>query len=677
MKLDTFKALVDSAPPASSNQQPGARPEDLLAEIQSCFTARESDQARSDVRAVIDDLGLRLFCDQAASEPYLGVATALQQALRERGDSQAPTSDWQKAAALGMLYATMFPSGLPADQQWKTNVKVSTLTAALKGLRANGYQFDLPATGGIDVPDGTTTKLAADIASLCASLGQGLATSAANAIAGKYSPELGRFNLGRPGKTVQIDAQPELPLAYLYQLGLRYFSLLPTASNPQAALNELFELVRFATALLDLTSTVNDTLFARAPDVVGILQKSVVYDAVFLVTQAKPSHARDYLSWMMTHEKLANLESKGGLTSDKVHRLAMMLLDASERGHPRDFSTVDAKDAAKALGTSDIALARKMLTTVFAHSKGANQKLTFPPKDTDVDAAFRPLLLAHEKIWMQPGPVAARAVVNAALDWCKQAWPNKEGFDDEALGPLFELFVRAKLTAHGVQVHHGNYTHGPATGECDAVVETQKALIFMELKTKMLTRAARAGDDITALFDLAQALVRPQAQAMERHAVIRENGVLKLTADGQSYELELGGREVLRISVTRGDLGSLHDRAFLQQFLRLGCVATFQAIDSTRQDKLSELHNYFGKLKSAADRGQEPYLGTQFPFERTWSLSVFHLLMLLERTTDSESFSRELQRTRRLITPLKDFYAEYAYMLTLENSRSPAPSPAR
>lgn len=672
MKLDEFKALVDEAPDpvvgAAVSYAAGAE-NALLAEIRACFTAQDSDQALSSVRSIINDLGLRHRCEQAPCEPYLGAASALQQALRERGVSEASASDWAKAAELARRHSVLYGSGLPLDQQWVSNVKVCTLSAAVVGLRGRGYQIELPDTGDVHVPPGTIRRLAADIDSGAASLGNALADSAVYDISTKFQAILGRYDLGRPGQTVQLNAKPEVPLAYLYQLGLRYFKLAPSAKSPEAALQDLSELVSLATALLDLTSTVYETLFARSTDVIGILQRFAMYDSVFLVTQAKPAHAREYLSWMMTHEALAKRTGKAGRTAAEIHRLASMLLDEAQSADPQNFTVIDPKKAAKALGISNATAANKLLTDVFAHTKGANQKLTFPPKDTDVDAAFRPLLLLAGKVVLQPGPMAARAVVNAALDWYrKEAWPPKR-FDDEALGPLLEQFVRERLRAKGVVVHRGTYSHGAAKGECDAVVETQKEIIFLELKSKMLRREARAGDDVKALADLSAALVRPQAQAMERHAVLVENGTLTLTADGASHDLQLDGREVFKVSLTRGDMGSLHDRVFIGQFMRLGCISTFHTRDPARQNELDELHLQFKKLKSAADRAKDTYLNTPFPFSRSWSLSVYHLLMLLERTTDNESFSRELQRTRLTITPRKDFYAEYAFALDLEKYR--------
>lgn len=676
MKLDEFKALVDDARVSvleTPNRYDAEAEKALLSEIRDCFTLRESDQALSAVCSIITDLGLRYLCDQAPCEPYLGVASSLKQALRQQGDGKALTSDWPKALKLAMSHGALRSSLLPADKRWGSDVKVCILSAAVMGLRAKGYQIDLPKSGSVDVPLATMSKLAADIDSGAASLGRALATSAAYGMSKHYQATLGRYDLGRPGQTVTLNAKPELPLAYLYQLGLRYFKLAPSAKSSEATLRELYELVSLATALLDLTSTVYDTLFARSPDVLGILQKSAVYDSVFLVAQAKPAHAQDYLSWMLTNAMLANRSDKEGRTAAEIHRVASMLLDEAQNSAPQDFIVIDPKKAANALGIPNVAAANKLLTDVFAHTKGANQKLTFPPKDTDVDAAFRPLLMISDKLVMQPGPMAARAVVNAALDWCKKkAWPTKR-FDDEALGPLLEQFVRQRFADKGVVVHRGSYSHGGAKGECDAVVETKKEIIFLELKSKMLTREARAGDDIKALADLSQALVRPQAQAMERHAVLVENGTLILTADGASHNVQLNDREVFKVSVTRGDMGSLHDRVFIGLFMRLGCVSTFSAIDATRQSELDELHFQFRKLRSSADRAKEAYLDTSFPFSRSWSISVYHLLMLLENTTDSESFSRELQRTRRMITARRDIFAEYAFALELKKHQAVAP----
>lgn len=659
MNLSSFKALVDKDTAPVENVSDQVDEESILAQIRDCFTPGESDQALSDIREVITDLGLRYMCEGWACEPYLRVAEAVQWALRKRGRSKKAASDWAKAVAVARKHAAMRTNMQPLDQRWRADVRVSTLSSVITALRDKGYGIELPAKGGVNVPVGEEKRLIDDIHVLAKSLGRALATSAAGAMERKWSPFTGRFNLGRPGQTLQVGATPQVPLGYLYQLGLRYFQLPPDTTNPEATLNELTKLLTNATGLLDLVSGSYDLMFARVSDVLGILRKSTVYDSVFIVTQAKVSHAREYVEWMMRHSSFASLRSKSDATADQVLSLALMLLDACKRTPVGDFCVI--QDYAAAFATNlDLEPAARLLKEAFCHLKGANQNLTFPPKDTDVDAAFRPLVVANDVFVLQPPPMAARAILNAAIDWCRRAWPNKK-FDEEALGPMFEEFVRQKLSERGVTVLHGKYKQAGMEGECDAALETEKELIFLELKSKMLTREGRAGNDLVALADLGQALVRPQAQAMDRHAALVKGGSLTLQAESGGGTIILAEREVLKVSITRGDLGSLHDRPFLQQFLRAGSISNFQAIDSKSQSKLTDLKRWFDRLTAAAHSANEADFHSVFPYSRSWSLSVFQLLLLLEHTADNDSFSRELQRTRRIVTPMRDFYEEYAY----------------
>ena len=666
MNLNTFKTLVD-AHSASSLSEATNCDDATLDQIRACFTLKESDEARSDIGQIIDDLGLRYMIEQAAVDPYLGVAETIRQALRQRGNLAEAKSNWVHAVELSALYAAN-STRMPSEQAWISNTRVNCLSIAIRELRKLAYCIGLPASGGVDVPESEMKRLAKDIGTMAASLGDALASSASGSMASMYSDVTGRFNVGRNGQTIQINAKPARPLAYLYQLGLRHFAMLPSAPFPKATLSQLVDLVTWATVLLDLSVETFELMFARNTDMVSIMQKSVVYDSVFLLTQAKPIHAREYLEWMMSHKSLSSLKDKQGRTSAQILATATMLLQACEcgcaQGIAHHFRPIPVQKIAYATNLN-LGPAENLLCEVFTHTTGANQTLTFPPDDSAVNAAFRPLLMKNGMVFMQPAPMAARATVNAALQWCRENW-QKGNFDDMALGPLFEDFVREKISQHGITVLHGNYDSGRSKGQCDAVVETEASVIVFELKSKMLRRQSRSGDAVAAMADLGQALVRPQAQAMERHAVLRECGSIALTQGTSTATITLSSREVLKLSITRGDLGSLHDRPFLQQFLRTGCVAKFITDDPTRQHEFNSLHKWFRKLKDAATRACEAIFDTSFPFSTSWSLSVFQLLLLLERTSDNESFSKELQRTRRMATPLRDFYSEYEFALELD-----------
>lgn len=669
MDLARFRGLVDSSAAPQIGNGKHASENELFSKIRECFTPGESDCAKADVSEIIVGLGLRDLCDQVPCELHVKVAQSLQWALRQRGTSIAATSDWSKAVLICVTHASSSQTPLPITQRWSADVRVSTISKSVLRMRALGFRVELPSEGGVSMPASDSKRLCRNIERLSSSLGRDLATSAAGAMHDSWSTVTERFNLGRSGQVVRLDAAPQLPLAYLYQLGLRYFALPPAAPNQKATLDEIVELVTAATGLLDLESDSTTVLFARPTNIVDILRKSVMFDSVFLLTQAKVSHARQFLVWMMRSERLAPLSDSSGRTSDQILAAAQALFDLAELTAPSDFRQVESQRIAFALNV-DLAAAEKLLREVFLHADGANQALSFPPRDTEVNASFRPLLEASGILVMQPRSMAARAILNASIDWCRKAWPDKK-FDDNALGPAFEEFVRHVLIDKGISVLFGGYAGGGSSGECDAVIETQNEVMFLELKSKLLTREGRSGNDLVALADLGQALVRPQAQAMERHAALVKTKAMTIRTSENEKTVALGKREVLKISITRGDLSSLHDRPFLQHFLRAGCVASIDAVDPAKRAQLKELKRWFAKLRDASVRAGEEDFSSLMAFSRCWSLSVFQLLLLLERSSDGNSFSFELQRSRRIATPTRDFYVEYEFSLARQAAAAP------
>ena len=121
-------------------------------------------------------------------------------------------------------------------------------------------------------------------------------------------------------------------------------------------------------------------------------------------------------------------------------------------------------------------------------------------------------------------------------------------------------------------MRYGSYSDCTVEGKCNAVVQSDTAVIFLEVKGKVLNRVSRAGDDVKAVANMTDSMVRPQAQAMARSAFLQQHRSTEFTAPSGTSQIELAGREVFKISVARGELWSLHDKPFLQHFLRAGCL---------------------------------------------------------------------------------------------------------
>lgn len=668
MKLDEFKRLVDAHLAATTQEGKRISETELLDEIGSHFPPAESSMSLTMVRSLIHELAVRHLCDNQPLQPYRNVAKALQLALRTNGTSAATEVDWEAVTRSAVRYHLHFPPMLPDDQELTANVRIQVVSKSVCGLRVAGYQVFFPDMGGVDMPESETARLQTDIEALAIKLGgEALVASALGGIEPTYSDKTDRFNLGRSGQTVRLDAQPQPPLAFMYQLGLKFFHYKQKPGVGEAEFCQLLRLMTFAVGLLDLESDGSlELIFSRPSDILESTRKSLLYDANFCLTQAKPDHALAFIKWLLTSQRFAHLIDKDNFSASHVHAAATILLQETKSGSI-GIQRVPHEPLAIRTGL-DIESAKQLLTSVFAHTFGiVNQKLTFPLQDSEVDSAFRPLLTDDKGALLRlPRNLAARATLNVVIEWCRKAYPKKQNLFDGELGLALEEFVRAQFTARGVNIHYGSYGSGTEESECDLVIQIDSHIVFFELKGKVLTRQSRSGDVLKAMEDLAESLARPQAQAMERHAFLKKHGKMELRSDKGISVIELGSREVLKVSVTRGELLSLHDRPYLWHFLSSGCQLNFEAEDTAQQKTLDRLHDWFRKFKEAAKRADEYNLSSPCPFSRCWSLSLFQILLLLERTASDEDFVKELLRTSQRITPTRDFYAAYEYALQLD-----------
>ncbi len=669
MQLNDFKQLVDTQLALADPPESVGRPSETghLESINGCFPAAKSSTALALVRQLLHDLAVRHLCDDDALQPYHHVAQGLQLALRTDGTSSAADIDWEAAIRAAVLHHLVFPQSLADDQVLTANVPAQVVSKSVRGLRNYGYQVLLPDAGGAHIPELENARLQTEIESLGKALGGvDLVNTALAEIEPTYNPTTDRFGLGRNGNTVRLNPEPQLPLAFLYQLGLKFFHCPKAQGAGEPEFAKLVDLLTFAVGILNLESDgALGILFARPTDIFESTRQSLVYDANFCLTQANPRHVRVFVQWLLTHPPFNHFVDKNGFSSAHVLAAAQLLLHEPNTG-PISLHVIPLAQLSAATGMS-LELTKRLLTSVFAHRRGkVNKDLTLPLQDTKVDSAFRPLLTNHEKALVRlPRNLSARAVLNAVVKWCEETWPGDKGFD-EKLGVVLEEFVRAQFTARGVKVHHGSYADGTVKGECDLVIQTNSHVVFFELKGKVLTRQSRSGDVLKALQDLGDSLARPQAQAMERHAFLKERGMMELTHGEETSIIELGSREVLKVSVTRGELLSLHDRPYVQHFLVAGCLLKFETPNPEQQKLLEVLHGWFADFKDAAMRAGEYDLSVPLPFNRCWSLSLFQILLLLERTASGDDFVKELLRTARMMTPARDFYAAYEFKLGLD-----------
>lgn len=663
--LSEFIQLISTT--ASTSALKRTRYEEVYTEIRGCFSASDAG-ARDTFRDIQGELVVRNVAYGDPILPYYNVAAVLHDSLRERGTSMGDRSDWARAVRIIMENSqTLTLLSLDEDHARTMNPGAVASGATVRKLSALGYEVNVISDGSLELSATSLEELKIDLDHGAKKLGgRTLMNSVVQNITPTYNQTTRRFQLVRNVSTTLSVPEPQIPWAYLYQLAVKHFHEPGTISGETDFL-KLVDLAKLAVAVLGVQPYSGiQALFLKPDSIMGFLRDSVVYDSLFTLTQVPYSHAEILYTGLIARTRLAKLTLQG-MPIKAIVEIGNDFLRRCKFDRPMVFA---ARDMARQLNKS-LANVTAILDNVFTHPIGsANSLLSFPPKSTQIDSGFRPLLKSGVEYWCPPQPIAGAAVLEAILSAVRLA--DKKA--DADLGILVEELLRDQFSRKGIAHKYGDYNFGKVNGqelkgECDIVIETGSTIVLFELKKKPLTRAARSGDDVEILVDISKSLLDSQLQAMGHEQLLHTYPELKLVdSAGISSDLALEGREVIRVSTVFLDYGSIQDRSTFQQWMRIGCAVEFTAIDPALQPKLDKLKPKFLELKKVSTELNE--FDKRFPFENSYFLSLPQLLLLLDHSDDTDSFVKELLRTRRVTTSVKDFYAEYSYVRDVLGSRT-------
>jgi hypothetical protein len=242
----------------------------------------------------------------------------------------------------------------------------------------------------------------------------------------------------------------------------------------------------------------------------------------------------------------------------------------------------------------------------------------------------------------------------------KDCWKNnlKEVEETEAIiGLSFEEYVISEFNKNNIVCKSGNYKIGKITGQCDVIVESKDTIVFIELKKKALTKNSKSGDDVNLILDLSKSLLDAQFQAGKHEILLIKNDYIEFD-DGT--RLEFKDRFIERITLTLLDYGGFQDRNIINQLLRTMVNSDFKVNKPEYEKQFEELKKKMDKLKNQSEMLIE-YDKTfnNNPFFNSWFLSLPQLLLLIDNSTDNESFIEQLNSVRSIGFNSLDFYFEY------------------
>lgn len=693
MNLKSFRQAVDNCPdeitsclgdlsdlyayvglPIESSFSQQEASKELYKKISAAFTSGHLLVWRR-ARELRDELIQRHVIDGETLDPYFSVLDVLLDASRSQpqvaGDIQG---NWNDAIrhARDHVRINDWSAGVPRERVHARSFEVAK---AAKRLQERGFKL-LRHGHFISMEPESETRLIEVLERLVTEMGGlNVARRIFKQITPLYDAAQERYHLVR---RVQPSGggSPDIPFGYLLHLAAKHFLGVGPMKNTDENWVELCRLALDYAALLDVQEYTPSVWHSMdAVSLLPYLQELAVSDTLFRIPQIRGSDVEKIARGILPNFDFDEKRGSGWTLNDVLAGITAILdLSRQVRG-PCWFDVPKLVEACNGLSGKIISA---VLDEVLSHPKtGANQKFSNPkdePKDKETGQTFYsyPLLSSDRKTyWLLDRSMCAAACLESIMTVLRS---SDKDFDGN-LGIPIEAFLRAEFSAHSIPTLTGKYIADGEDGECDIVIGTAKAVIFLEIKKKPLTRRAQAGSDAHVMLDLANSLLAAQVQAGWHEIRLRKHGYLELDDNGTKSRLELNGREIERIAVSLMQFGSFQDRILLKQFLEGTLHADFNVNDASMKKKFSDFNGLLAELRQQVNILHAGQTELKQPFFHCWFLSVPQLLVLLDDVGGVEDFKQALWMTRHFVTGSSDFYFDNAYRKKLAAS-APAVTPA-
>jgi Holliday junction resolvase-like predicted endonuclease len=605
--------------------------------------------------------------DQGRLDPYFSVLDHLENAMRM--SAQVPgeiVGDWNAATRHAFDSVRLFDW---SPHQGRERIHVRTYEVAKAAKRLQRAGFCLSRNDGIlALEPASEAKLIEQLEKIVGAMGGvNVARRILKQITPLYEPSQERYHLVRHTSSTG-GGIPIIPFGYLLLLSVKHAA----GSGPRKDTDQNWAvLLRLATdyaAVLDVQEYTPSIW--RSMDAVALLpylQSTALYDTLFCLPQIRGSDVEKIGRGILQDHDFDKKRGSGWSLNDALALIAVLLDKSLAQRGPIRF---DVRGIAAACPTVPKNVIQSVLDEVLCHPHpGPNRRFSKPtdapqnqdPSEREAGNTFhaRPLLSVDRKTyWLIDRSVCAGSCLEALMAVLRA---SEKDFDGR-LGSPIEAFLREELLAHGIPSFTGTYVIDNEDGECDIVVETDKVVIFLEIKKKPLTRRAQAGSDAHVLLDLANSLLAAQVQAGWHEARLIKQGFIELSHAGSKTRLELNGRGVERIAVSLMQFGGFQDRVLLKQFLEATMSASFGVNDFAMQKAFVKFNALLDELRRQLKVLHPGETDMDRPFFHCWFLSLPQLLVLLDGVQDAEEFREALWKTRHLVTGSADFYYDIAYM---------------
>lgn len=565
------------------------------------------------------------------------------------------------ARAISMTLA--YRRGYRHTPEWKNDVtkaeNLGWLNAARAAKRVAHKGFFLSAgPNGIEIESSVRTAMWEALRARIAIVGgEAIVSACMMHLARFYDQGFDRYVRSKPLSSRPIDRPPSPPIGLLLEFGLRALHFQATVDDRSMQQ----ETLQFATDLYAITELESYSIYAYGArtydELVNAVNRVSINERIQDREQLPLEFGMDLLHGMLHPFSHVVVDGSGLTIGDMLALLGSCTRNITRTLGPGLLSL----EQLESTGLSETKL--ESATSAFVWKPFEANRTFEIPLESVPNSEEKPFY-AHPSGWYY---CDSRFITHPAYNALLRAMRNVDDQIDRKLGSVFESHVRHVLSSSGIQHLHGVHATDiiPAdAGDCDAVIETDEAIILFQIKKRDFSGEAKFGLGDELANDLAASLLFSQVQVRRSELALREHGALAIRCDDGSVQtIPLRDRNVERVSIVPWSFQPFHFRAMCTSALNLLAslpstdLPRFAALPPKLQKLVLEYLTQSGRLAHFVPDRQ----GFPDPFVHFLDYGQFRTI--LKASNDSNSLERSITMASVADTRSFEWYAERQHLV--------------
>lgn len=410
----------------------------------------------------------------------------------------------------------------------------------------------------------------------------------------KYNKKIDRFLIHRNMRQMlrNID-EIRVPYNYLIQLASKHLddarNVLLTNVGQK---NEFDKIIKISSDYLNVMNLQPYSIFRdMCMDFKSIpvrLSRNILFEKMFTPIQYRPDFVDEFIQ--MVYLPLFNSSVKIGYTRCEFERFYRLLI--SEKRICVSYTYDELKKLTQIKGSS----LSKLLADFSIDSAKVN--LNFDNFLAETNYRYKPLVkLENNCYFLFSSYFNSFSFVETLYEKLQPFYPGKF---NRIKGNNVESMIKDLFKAKDFPFYSGEYAVNKSTKyECDMVLESDKEIIFIEIKNQPLPNSFEQGDDIETLRSLGEGMIKAQRQCYRHLYHLRKQGELVINkSDGTRYILKENGRRVICISLCSQEYLFLTNKLFSSNFLQSLLVSTYHTTDPKKENRLASLNSLRNDLET-------------------------------------------------------------------------------